>query len=248
MTQAARDMWNRYLTRRDERVRTQLLESYIGLVRHTAHRLRRNGNAAPELGDLIGAGTLGLMQAIEGFDPSRGLAFSTYAMPRIRGAILDEINSREWSSRSARARRRLLTSARAGLQHSLGRMPDPEQLARRMGVDLGTYWKWVAEIEGHAMVALDPVQDGGAEDSSLIDRIPDEHATAPGDELEQAQLLAQLRVGLKRLAPKDRLVLSLSFFEGLTLKEIGVVFRVSESRVSQIRGRALQRLRALVDA
>jgi len=245
MSRASRETWDLFVDGRDERVRTELLESYLGLVRHTAHRLRRNGGG-PDIDDLIGAGTLGLMQSIEGFDPSRGLAFSTYAMPRIRGAMIDEINSREWTSRSARVRRRRITQARIDLQHQLGRMPDPEQVAERMGVDLATYWKWVGEIEGQVLVALDEPA-GGPPDSSWLDRIADEGAATPGEEIERAQMLRQLQTGLMRLPTKDRLVLSLSFYEGLMLKEIGAVLGVSESRVSQIRARALKRLRELVD-
>ena len=245
MSGVSRDLWNLFLNEGDDRARTRLLESYLGLVHHTAHRFRRNGGG-PDLHDLIGAGTLGLMQSIEGFDPSRGLAFSTYAMPRIRGAMLDEINAREWSSRTARSRRRQLGRARADLQQRLGRMPDPEQVAERLGIDLATYWKWVGEVECRVLVALDE-PDRGPDDSSLFDRLADEAAARPGDELEQAQMLEQLRAGLMRLARKDRLVLSLSYYEGLTLKEIGDLLGVSESRVSQIRARALRRLRALVD-
>src|SRR5262249_39772275 len=115
MTPATDALWQRYRGSGDLDARAQLLAGYLGLVHHTAHEMRRNRPGVPELDDLIGAGTLGLVQALEGFDPGRGLAFSTYAMPRIRGAMLDEIHAQDWAPRSVRERRRLLAAARAEL-------------------------------------------------------------------------------------------------------------------------------------
>lgn len=240
-------LWHRYRDLGDMRARTQLLDSYLGLVHHTAHELRRHRPGAPELDDLIGAGSVGLVQALEGFDPSRGLAFSTYAMPRIRGAMLDEIHAQDWAPRSIRVRRRLLAQARAELQQSLGHTPTEGQVAERMGVNMPTYWKWVGEIEGRSMVALDHAPRG-LEDEALHELIPDDRAAAPGDELMHEEQLHQLREAIGALPSKDRLVLSLYYYEGLTLREIGDVLHVSESRISQIHGRAVKRLREALES
>jgi RNA polymerase sigma factor for flagellar operon FliA len=240
-------LWQRYREQGDLQARTQLLDSYLGLVHHTAHEMRRNRAGNVELDDLVGAGTVGLVQALEGFEPERGLAFSTYAMPRIRGAMLDEIQSRDWSPRTVRVRRRLLAEARAHLQQALGAVPSEAQVAERMGVDMPTYHKWVGEVEGRSIVALDHAPRG-LEDEPLHEMIPDERVPEPGAELMQEQQLDQLREGLQSLPSKDRMVLALYYFENLTLREIGEVLHVSESRVSQIHGRALKRLRAEVEA
>jgi RNA polymerase sigma factor FliA len=235
-------LWQRYRELGDLSARSQLLDSYLGLVHHTAHELRRHRPGAPELEDLIGAGTVGLVQALEGFEVSRGLAFSTYAMPRIRGAMLDEIHAQDWAPRSVRVRRRLLAQARAELQQTLCQKPTETQVAERMGVNMPTYWKWVGEIEGRSMVALDHAPRG-LDDDALHELIPDEHAEAPGEELMHEEQLSELREAIGALPGKDRLVLSLYYYEGLTLREIGEVLHVSESRISQIHGRAIKRLR-----
>jgi len=236
-------LWRRYREEGDLVARAQLLDSYLGLVHHTAHELSRHRPGAPELDDLIGAGTVGLVQALEGFEPARGLAFSTYAMPRIRGAMLDEIHAQDWAPRSVRVRRKLLSQARAELQQSLGCMPSEVQMAERIGVTLPTYWKWVGETEGRVMVALDHATHG-PEDAGLHERIPDDRLPALGHELMQEEQLKALREAIDGLPAKDRLVLSLYYYEGLALREIGEVLHVTESRVSQIHGRAVKRLRA----
>lgn len=239
-------LWHRYRELGDLRARTQLLDSYLGLVHHTAHELRRHRPGAPELEDLIGAGSVGLVQALEGFDPQRGLAFSTYAMPRIRGAMLDEIHAQDWAPRSVRVRRKLLAQTRAELQQKLGATPSETQVAERMGVNMPTYWKWVGEVEGRSMVALDHAPRGH-EDEALHEVIADHAAAAPGDELMHEEQLDELREAIGALPGKDRLVLSLYYYEGLTLREIGEVLHVSESRISQIHGRAIKRLRACME-
>ena len=236
-------LWQQYREQGDLRARTQLLDSYLGLVHHTAHEMRRHRAGNVELDDLIGAGTVGLVQALEGFEPERGLAFSTYAMPRIRGAMLDEIQSKDWSPRTVRVRRKLLAEARASLQQSLGGVPTESQVAERMGVDMPTYHKWVGEVEGRSIVALDHAPHG-LEDEPLHERVADERVPEPGAELMAEQQLDQLREGLNALPSKDRMVLALYYFENLTLREIGEVLHVTESRVSQIHSRAIQRLRA----
>ena len=239
-------LWHRYRGLGDLHARALLFDSYLGLVHHTAHELGRHRPGAPELEDLIGAGTVGLLQALDGFDLLRGLAFSTYAMPRIRGAMLDEIHHQDWAPRSIRVRRRLLAQARAELQQKLGQVPSEIQVAERMGVNMPTYWKWLGEIEGRSMVALDHAPRG-VEDEAQHELIPDVHAAAPGDELMHEEQLQGLRDAIAGLAAKDRLVLSLYYYEGLTLREIGEVLHVSESRISQIHGRAIKRLRCTLE-
>jgi len=197
-----------------------------------------------EFAELLSAGTIGLMRAIESFDPSRGHAFSTLAAPRIRGAILDDLRKRDVVPRSVRRKRRRVAQAREALMHTLKRAPSPEEMAEELGIDLEDYWRWAGEAERASYVSLDrprSTKDGhrappsellAGEDSRDLDE-----AIAREEEIE---ILKEEILKLKR---KERLVLSLYYFEGLKLHEIASVLGVTESRVSQIRSKAIQTLR-----
>jgi RNA polymerase sigma factor for flagellar operon FliA len=247
MTDLIEALWARYRRTADPQARTQLLDRYLGLVHHSAHQLARRISRDVEVDDLIGAGTLGLVQALEGFDPGRGLAFSTYAMPRIRGAMLDELRTRDWMPRSVRMRSRQLQGARADLQHRLGRQPSHEEIAKALAIDLPTYWRWQEEIDGRVLLQLDAGHED-AEDHAprLAESIADALAVDPGESLDDQDAVARLRDAFDRLGQRDRLVLSLYYYEELNLRQIGEIMHVSESRISQIRTRALKRLRELV--
>ncbi len=247
MTDLIEALWAKYRRTGDPHARTQLLDRYLGLVHHSAHQLARRISRDVEIDDLIGAGTLGLVQALEGFDPSRGLAFSTYAMPRIRGSMLDELRTRDWMPRSVRMRSRQLQGARADLQHRLGRQPSHEEVANALGVDLPTYWRWHEEVDGRVVLQLDGSHDDDDHAPRLSESIADVLATDPGDALDDRESIGRLRDAFDRLSARDRLVLSLYYYEELNLRQIGEVMHVSESRISQIRTRALKRLRELVE-
>jgi RNA polymerase sigma factor for flagellar operon FliA len=248
MTDLIDALWSRYRQAGDPVARTQLLDRYLGLVHHSAHELARRISRDVEIDDLIGAGTLGLVQALEGFDPGRGLAFSTYAMPRIRGAMLDELRARDWMPRSIRMRSRQLQGARAQLQHRLGRQPSHEEVAQVLQIDLDTYWRWQEEVDGRVLLQLDAGSDDGEDRSPrLSETIADAMAGDPGDAIDDEETVARLREAFTRLSGRDRLVLTLYYYEQLNLRQIGEVMHVSESRISQIRTRALKRLRELVN-
>lgn len=248
MTDLIDALWARYRGTGDPFARTQLLDRYLGLVHHSAHQLARRISRDVEIDDLIGAGTLGLVQALEGFDPGRGLAFSTYAMPRIRGAMLDELRARDWMPRSVRMRSRQLGAARASLQHQLGRQPSHEEVAAQLGIEMGDYWRWQEEIDGRVVLQLDaPGDDSDDHAPRLSESIADVLAAEPGDAIDDQESLRQLREAFTRLSGRDRLVLTLYYYEELNLRQIGEVMHVSESRISQIRTRALKRLRELVE-
>jgi RNA polymerase sigma factor for flagellar operon FliA len=225
-----------------------LVLRHLGLVHHLARKLWRVGRGL-EIEDLIGAGTLGLVHAVEGFDRSRGIAFSTYAVPRIRGAMLDEMNRQRSTPRSIRGRERLIRRAEDALQQELKRSPDPAEVARSLGVELTTYRRWVHQIEGNRLVRLDAASSASsasAESTGLHETIADVAAEVPGAEIERQEELRELRRALRSLPARDRRVLVLYYYEGLTCREIGCVLGVSESRVSQIRSRGLESLRIRV--
>ncbi len=240
------ELWLRFRAFGDGAARRALQERHLGLVHHTARKLLRSGARGASFEDLMGAGALGLAQAVEGFDVTRGLAFSTYAIPRIRGAMLDEMNRQQWAPRSVRVRRRLIARARAALEQCMRRNPTAAEMAKWLRVDLETYWRWVHEVEGRTLVALDLARPENDEEAELHEAIPDHNAESPGDDVAQREMEQELRAALESLAPRDRMVLTLYYFERLTLREIGTALGVTESRVSQIHGRALLRMRSRV--
>ena len=237
-------LWIRYRTAGDPQARTQLLDGYLGLVLHIARELARRISRTVELDDLISAGTLGLVQALEGFDHTQGLAFSTFAVPRIRGSMMDELRRQDWMPRTLRARARRLARTRAELEQRLGREPRPAEMAAALEIDLTTYWRWAAESDGRIMLGLDDeVASDSADDARLSETIADPRGEQPSDRIEHEDGLRQLREAFDGLPAKDRLVLTLYYYEGLNLRQIGEVLHVTESRISQIHSRALQRLR-----
>ncbi len=240
-------LWARYRAGGDVDARARLLDGYLGLVHHAARELLKTVSQQLELDELVSAGTLGLVHAIEGFDPGRGLAFSTYAVPRIRGAMLDELRSRDWIPRSIRTRRRLLARTRAALQQQLGRAPEPHEMAVALGIDLPTYWRWSGETDPRVMLALHHAATHEGEEHALEETIPDPASLEPHEALTHAETLAELRDAFTELPQRERLVLTLYYYEELSLRQIGEVLHVTESRVSQIRQRALARLRRQVE-
>jgi RNA polymerase sigma factor FliA len=236
-------LWEQYREGHDASARAQLLDRYLGLVHHVAREIGAR-TPAVELDELVSAGTLGLVRALDSFDLSRGLAFSTYAVRRIRGAILDELRSRDWTPRSVRAKNRKLQATAASLQARLGRSPGPRELAGALGIEVETYWQWRNAVEGNVVMSLDtvvaPSQNGGVR---LEEVLGDPEAPLPGETLTEAEQVTRLRDAVAALPERERLVLALYYYEELTMRQIGEVLHVTESRVSQIRAQALRRLR-----
>ncbi len=237
-------LWLRYRATGDPAARSQLLDRYLGLVHHVARQVAARVSDMVEVDDLVSAGTLGLVQALEAFDLSRGLAFSTYAMRRIRGAILDELRSRDWVPRSVRAKGRQMAGAVSQLESQLGRAPEPSEVAKLLQIDLATYWRWREEIDGAVLVSLDGAASGEyTESASLEETLHDPNAAMPGESVLAEETVDSLRHAIGMLPPKERTVLALYYYEELNLRQIAEVLHVTESRVSQIRTQALKRLR-----
>jgi RNA polymerase sigma factor for flagellar operon FliA len=235
-------LWQRYVTQRDAATRTQLLELYLGLVHHAAREIIPRAPAQLDLEDLISAGTVGLVQALEGFDPSRGLAFSSFAMPRIRGAILDELRSWDWVPRSVHQQNRRIEAARQRVALELGREPGAAEIARALGVDEATYRDCATRAKAPVLLTLDPDTRPTGETAALAETIADPEAENRLESLAASETVAQLLEAFANLSQRDRQVLTLSFYEKLSLKEIGEILHITQSRVCQIRSRALQRL------
>lgn len=235
-------LWHRYAVHRDAETRSLLLEQHLGLVHHLAREIAQRNFHTLELEDLIGAGTVGLVQAVESFDPSRGLAFSSFAVPRIRGAILDELRSWDWVPRSVRERSRALKRTGERLRQQLGREPEAREMAEALGVDQETYWRYADETKDPVLLRLDSDPDTGRDEPCLSELIPDRSSPSQDDALMAKERMRALLESFGTLSQRDRLILTLSYYEKLTLQQIGEILHITESRVSQLRSRALKRL------
>jgi RNA polymerase sigma factor for flagellar operon FliA len=235
-------LWAQYRTNGDTAARAQLLDRYLGLVHHVARKVGAR-TPAVEVDELVSAGTIGLVRALDSFDLSRGLAFSTYAVRRIHGAILDDLRSRDWTPRSVRAKNRKLLAATAELESRLGRRAEPRELASALGIDLETYWQWRGAMEGNITVSFDGAMPGNRTAVTLEETIDDPDAPLPGQALAHAEEMQGLRQAIAMLPEKERVVLTLYYYEELNLRQIAEILHVTESRISQVRTQALKRLR-----
>ena len=227
----------------DVSAREALLAEHISLVHHVARQIHRRVSSDVELDELVSAGTMGLIEALERFEPARGLAFSTFAVPRVRGAILDELRRIDHVPSSMRRRTRTLSTAREALRHELGREPVGEEVAEMLGLDLPALWKLEAEAEGTMRVALDGSGSEDGDDAPRAQPMAAEDHAGVEDRITLDQETAILRETILRLSQQERTVLTLYYFEELKLHEIASVLEVTESRVSQIRQKAVTKLR-----
>lgn len=228
----------------DERARAKLLERHYGLVHQTARRMAARLSDEVALEDLVGAGLLGLIRALDNFDQSRGIAFSTYAVPRIRGAILDDLRDKDSASRSLRSRQRELREVTERLAQDLGRAPTDHEVAAALDVDVNLLWRWKEALQALQTLPIDRPVGADAEDSAtLADVVADPDADEADAEILRAERREALANAIKELKSQERLVLSLYYYEELKQSEIAEVLGVTESRVSQIRSKAIQNLR-----
>ena len=225
---------------------TSLTQQHVGLVHHVARQLARRLHDKVALDELVSAGAIGLMQAAASYEPSRGLTFSTYAVPRIRGSMLDELRRHDHMSRGARRKARALASTREALTHRLGREPRAIEVARELNVPIETLREWEMDVESAGEVSLDvaprALRDEGQATAAAA--IPDERAPCIDERLGHEERVALLGIAIRCLRPQERTVLALYFYEELTLQEIARVLGLSPSRISQIRGEALTKLRS----
>ncbi len=241
----ADELWRDYKLRNDRPARDSLIERYAPLVKYVAGRVAVNLPKSVDEGDLIGYGTLGLIDAIERFDPSRGVKFETYAIARIRGSMIDGLRSMDWVPVSVRHRNRNLETTVKDLENKLGRSATDEEIAGEMGITMAEYGQRIQEMAGSAILSLEDVW-GNPEEGEAPTRmaeIKDEKAVDPLDEAEWGSRRDALGKSIERLPPREKLVVTLYYFEGLTVKEIAYVLKVSPSRVSQLHTKAVIRLR-----
>jgi RNA polymerase sigma factor for flagellar operon FliA len=242
-----RDLWKRYKTEDDRAARERLVLAYSPLVKYVAGKMGSGLPSYVDDADLISYGLTGLISAIERFEPSREIKFETYAMSRIKGAIIDELRSMDWVPRSVRMRAREFERANAKLEHKLHRAPTDQELAAELGVTPDELHEHIQQISNSAVVALDElwsVSDSSGGQVSLLDTIEDPNAADPEESFDAATVREQVAEAISRLPEREKLVIALYYYENLTLREIGEVLGVTESRVSQLHTKAVLRLKS----
>ena len=223
-------IWVEFRETRDAALRNRLVLQYAPLVKYVAGRLRTRMPESVDQDDLVSDGVLGLMDAIERFEPARGLSFQTFAVPRIRGAIIDGMRSMDFVPRSVRDKLRTVSRAQVVLEERLGRVPEDHEVAREVGIPL--------------QQLRDLSRQGNSNHANLDDfDLADELSSAADHPVEQGDVNASLMRVVDQLGERDQVIIALYYFEGLTLAEIGQVLGVTESRVSQVHRRATTSLR-----
>lgn len=244
---ALRDLWRRYKQQGDPEARERLVLAYAPLVKWAAGRLGAGLPSHVDDGDLISYGLIGLNNAIERFDPGRDVKFETYAVTRIRGAIIDELRSQDWVPRSVRARAREIERVNAKLEHELHRAPSDGEMADALGMEEAEFQGALLQVSQTTIHALDElwsVSDSSGDQVSLLDTLPDEQAADPEALIDQGELRDRVAEAISRLPEREKLVVALYYYENLTLREIAEVLGVTESRVSQLHTKAVLRLRS----
>ncbi len=241
--------WVRYQKKATPEIRQKLLNTYLPLVRNVASRMAMGFPRSVELNDLVNTGVVGLIEAFGNFDRDRGVKFETYAVPRIRGAILDELRALDWVPRSTRAKSREIDRAYTALENELGRQPLKSELAAHMKLSMTDLHKALDDVSGTNILSLDDViyREDDNRQVPRIETIVDNSVHNILGEVEKGELRSFLVVAIDRLTEQEKLVIALYYFEELTLKEIGAVMHISESRVSQIHTRAVSKLRGMVN-
>jgi RNA polymerase sigma factor for flagellar operon FliA len=242
-----REMWRRYKGTGDRHARERLVVAYSPLVKYVSGRMASGLPAHVDEADLISYGLVGLINAIERFEPAREIKFETYAITRIKGSIIDELRSLDWVPRSVRAKAREIEAAQTKLEHELGRVPTDEEVATKLEVSVNDFQESLLQISNSTVVALDElwtVSDSSGDQVSLLDTMRDPNAVDPAKELGVSELKDRLAHAISRLPEREKLVIALYYYENLTLREIGEVLGVTESRVSQLHTKAVLRLKA----
>ena len=230
-----RDLWRRYKDERDEKARERLVLAYAPLVKYVAGRMSSGLPSHVEEADLISYGLLGLISAIERFEPEREIKFETFAITRIKGSIIDELRSLDWVPRSVRTKAREIERANAKLEHELHRAPTDQEMADKLDVSVEEFQESLVRISNSSVVALDElwtVSDASGDQVSLLDTIQDPQALDPAMEMDTTEMKDRLADAIARLPEREKLVVALYYYENLTLREIGEV--LGRDRVARL--------------
>jgi len=223
----------------------QIVEEYSPMIKYVANRIAMRLPPHIEVDDLISVGAIGLMDAIEKYDPNRGAKFKTYAEFRVRGSILDELRSLDWVPRSVRQKASSLDAVSNKLQSKLGRPPEDEEIAEEMGITLEELFDTINETRNMPLLSLEDlgITSPAGDKQSLLDTLEGKGDVDPQTQMRLNELKSLIATAIDALPEKERLMVSLYYYEELTMKEIGEVLGITESRISQIHSKAVYRLR-----
>jgi RNA polymerase sigma factor for flagellar operon FliA len=242
-------LWSSFKDSGSAAARERLILHYAPLVKYVASRVATGLPATVEQADLVSYGMFGLIDALEKFDVTRAIKFETYAIPRIRGAIIDELRAMDWVPRSVRFKAREIEKASSSLEANLKRAPTDREIASFLDMTLPELHDVVTQISFVSVLALDELVSVGAdrgESLSVLDTLADVRSTDPTSGIEGQETRLLLASAVNNLSEREKLVVTLYYFEGLTLAEIGEILGVTESRVCQIHTKAVSQLRGLL--
>lgn len=240
------ELWESYRKKKDPKIRDHFIKQYAPLVKYVAGKVAIGMPHNVEFDDLVGFGSFGLLDAIEKYDPEKHVKFKTYAVTRIRGAIFDELRSIDWVPRSVRQKTREIEETVHRLEASLGRSASDEEIAKEMGMSLPDFQKTMLQISGTSILSLNDLWYSGDDNDkvSIVDSIESPTSLNPDTIVEKEEIKRVIVQAINELPDKEKKVLVLYYYEDLTLKEIGQVLEVTESRISQLHTKAIMRLRA----
>lgn len=240
------ELWRLYKEEGDPQARDRLILNYAPLVKYVAGRMGTNFPSHVDESDLVSYGLLGLIGALERFEPSRNIKFETYAIARIKGSILDELRSLDWVPRSVRSMARQIEKSSASLENKLHRAPTDDELAKDLNLSKDEFQEALTRISNSSIVALEElwtISGTGTESVALIDTIEDRQSKDPAVVVDVNDVKDRLAQAIANLPEREKVVIALYYYEGLTLREIGEVLGVTESRVSQLHTKAILRLK-----
>jgi len=243
---AEKELWVRCKENNDDAAREQLIVSHIRIVKYIAGRMAIHVPASIEMNDLIGWGMLGLLDAVDKFDHRQDIKFTTYASIRVRGAIIDQIRSLDWAPRSLRSMARRIGAAKEKLRHEQGKDPSADDIAEQLGIAPEQVEDTISQLQTAQILSLDdylPTEDSA---TRKIEAVSDTTTASPEHVLSQQERQERLVQGILQLPDQQQKVLNLYYYEELTLKEIGLVLNVSESRICQIHSAAMKQLRKVL--
>ena len=238
------DLWSKYRETHDPLIREKIILQYAPYVKYIAGRIAMGLPSNVEIEDLYGYGIFGLIDAIEKFEPDRKIQFKTYAQTRVRGAILDELRKLDWTPRSVRQKARQLEKSFVELENILGRPASDEEVAKHMGIATDELYEIYRDTRGSFVLSLDDLLYSEEDGVTVGDNVPASDNENPQNKIEQKEMKQLLVKAINTLAEREKLVLTLYYYEEMTLKEIGAILNVSDSRVSQLHTKAVLKLRA----
>ncbi len=239
--QGLKKLWASYTQTKDPKIKEQLIIEYAQVVKYVAGRLSMYLGSNVEFDDLVGYGVFGLIDAIDKFDTEKGIKFETYASLRIRGSILDNIRKMDWIPRSVRKKQKSIEAAYQKLETELGRFVEDDDMAEELGISLEEYHKWKDQTKALMLTSLEDYVEKGGE--TRMEPLGKSRFVLPEASVEKEELKQMLITSIEGLSDKERKVITLYYYEELTLKEISHIMGVSESRISQLHTKALGKMK-----